>query len=88
MFRFTIRELVLLTFIVAMGVAWWLDRRRLSQDARIAIEERERAIFERDDFRTALVDLGSAVSREGFSTARLFGGKTHLIDLRGDRLKP
>ena len=25
MFRFTIRELVLLTIIVAMGVGWWLD---------------------------------------------------------------
>jgi hypothetical protein len=29
MFRFTIRELVLLTLVVAMGVAWWLDRRAL-----------------------------------------------------------
>ena len=29
MFRFTIRELVLLTVIVAMGVGWWLDHRRL-----------------------------------------------------------
>ena len=29
MFRFTIRELVLLTMVVAMGVAWWIDRRRL-----------------------------------------------------------
>ena len=27
MFRFTIRELVLLTLVVAMGVGWWLDRR-------------------------------------------------------------
>ena len=27
MFRFTIRELVLLTVIVAMNVAWWLDTR-------------------------------------------------------------
>jgi hypothetical protein len=27
MFRFTIRELVLLTLVVAMGVAWWLDHR-------------------------------------------------------------
>jgi hypothetical protein len=26
MFRFTIRELVLLTIIVAMGVGWWIDR--------------------------------------------------------------
>jgi len=30
MFRFTIRELVLLTLVVAMGVAWWLDRRSLA----------------------------------------------------------
>lgn len=28
MFRFTIRELVLVTVIVALGVAWWLDRRQ------------------------------------------------------------
>jgi hypothetical protein len=39
MFRFTIRELVLLTLVVAMGVAWWLDRSRLAeslQNARAA----------------------------------------------------
>ncbi len=29
MFRFTIRELVLLTLGVAMGVGWWLDHRGL-----------------------------------------------------------
>ena len=29
MFRFTIRELVLLTLVVAMGVGWWIDRNRL-----------------------------------------------------------
>jgi len=27
MFRFTIRELVLLTLVVAMGVGWFVDRR-------------------------------------------------------------
>jgi hypothetical protein len=31
MFRFTIRELVLLTIIVAMGVGWGLDRRALTE---------------------------------------------------------
>ena len=31
MFRFTIREWILLTIIVAMGVAWWLDHSRLSR---------------------------------------------------------
>jgi hypothetical protein len=25
MFRFTIRELVLLTLVVAMGVGWWME---------------------------------------------------------------
>jgi hypothetical protein len=28
MFKFTIRELLLLTVIVAMGVGWWIDRSR------------------------------------------------------------
>lgn len=30
MLRFTIRELVLLTLVVAMGVGWWLDRSQLA----------------------------------------------------------
>jgi hypothetical protein len=30
MFRFSIRELVLLTLLIAMGFGWWLDRRALS----------------------------------------------------------
>ena len=30
MFRFTIRELVLLTLVVAMGAAWWADRSTLA----------------------------------------------------------
>ena len=29
MFRFTIRELVLLTVIVGVGLGWWADRQRL-----------------------------------------------------------
>ena len=31
MFRFTIRELILLTVIVATGAAWWADRRNLAR---------------------------------------------------------
>jgi lipopolysaccharide biosynthesis regulator YciM len=30
MFRFTIRELVLLTLVVAMGVGWWISHYRLA----------------------------------------------------------
>jgi hypothetical protein len=32
MFRFTIRELILLTLIVAMGLGWGVDRSRLARD--------------------------------------------------------
>jgi hypothetical protein len=32
MFKFTIRELLLLTVIVAMGVGWWVDRGRLAEE--------------------------------------------------------
>jgi hypothetical protein len=30
-FRFTIRDLFWLTALVAMGVGWWLDHRRLTE---------------------------------------------------------
>ncbi len=33
MFRFTIRELVLLTLVMAMGLGWWLDRHTLKNEA-------------------------------------------------------
>jgi hypothetical protein len=32
MFRFTIRDLLLLTVIVALVVSWWVDRSRLAAD--------------------------------------------------------
>ena len=32
MFRFTIRELVLLTLVVGLAVGWWLDRSALRSD--------------------------------------------------------
>lgn len=42
MFKFTIRDLVLLTLVAALGIGWWADRRRL--DAPLAkLAEYERA---------------------------------------------
>jgi hypothetical protein len=31
LFRFTIRELVLVTVIVAMGLGWWVERRNMKR---------------------------------------------------------
>jgi hypothetical protein len=42
MFRFTIRELVLLTLVVAMGVGWWVDRSRLATANASLVAECER----------------------------------------------
>jgi hypothetical protein len=51
MFRFTIRELVLLTLVVALGVGWWLDRSKLltvavDANAKAAEIDLERANWE------------------------------------------
>jgi hypothetical protein len=42
MFRFTIRELILLTAIAAMGAGWWVDRARLASRCQM-IEEKWRS---------------------------------------------
>ena len=36
MFRFTIRELVLLTLVVGLALGWWIDRARLRNRAETA----------------------------------------------------
>jgi len=38
MFRFTTRELMLVTLIVAMGLGWWLDRNNLVRVSKFKAE--------------------------------------------------
>jgi hypothetical protein len=38
MFRFTIRDVLWLTVVVAVFAAWWLDHRQLRRDARATWE--------------------------------------------------
>ena len=46
MHRFTIRELVLITAIVAISVGWWVDRRRSAARDAIALDKADaRAAF-------------------------------------------
>jgi hypothetical protein len=62
MFRFTIRELVLLTLVVAMGVGWCVDR--FNQEARLRKRD---AYWERgwamDTAGTTRLMLGRPTSR-------------------------
>jgi hypothetical protein len=39
MFRFTIRDLLWLTLLAAVAVAWWVDRRRLEQTVNTQAED-------------------------------------------------
>jgi hypothetical protein len=70
MFRFTIRELVLVTLVVAMGVGYFVDRQRLSRATH------GQAVAERhlDEYRRAYIELHRAVEREGLTITRSSGG--------------
>jgi len=39
MFRFTIRELLILTVTAGLAVGWWIDRRELGADLTLASEQ-------------------------------------------------
>ncbi len=38
-FRFTIRDLLWLTALIAMGIGWWLDRSKLASDWKLEIDQ-------------------------------------------------
>jgi len=58
MFRFTIRELLLLTVIAAIGSAWWLDHR----NQREIDQRREFAEWQRDRLAMLTEALGHKVT--------------------------
>jgi len=45
MFRFTIRDVLWLTVVVALGVALWIEHRRFTA-ARLALQEKEAILYE------------------------------------------
>jgi hypothetical protein len=59
MFKFTIRELLLLTLVAAMGVGWWVDRSRLAS--------RERALISSQKLSEGLFEsLRQVVEHDGY----------------------
>ena len=64
MFRFTIRELLLLTVIVAMGLGWRLHARRLQLDARQLQIDLLYQVDLVNTFVYALIDLGCELPKD------------------------
>jgi hypothetical protein len=48
MFRFTIREVIVVTVICAMALQWWLERRSYSFNAQSQSDRLELLRYERD----------------------------------------
>ena len=62
MFRFTIRELLLLTVIVGLAVAWGLRERQLNADLETRTQERQRWQRRCEGIKRALAIVGGNAS--------------------------
>ena len=64
MIRFTIRDVLWLTVVVALVAGWWADRSAFVQEAREQADEaaNQRFAAERNQLRAALERLGAAVA--------------------------
>jgi hypothetical protein len=65
MFRFTIRDVLWLTVVVALGLAWCVDHFRQGKDLVRAKDEIGRAKEISSDLRSTLDSLMSQISAEG-----------------------
>src|SRR5262245_1335055 len=83
MFRFTIRELVLVTVIAALGVSWWLDRREVERrsDARIA-EVQRRASDDRNHLLAAIERVRIILERMSSDEAKSEGEERILATIK------
>jgi hypothetical protein len=89
MFRFSIRELMLVTLVVAVGVAWWLhyrqtESRRQAVEAKLNSTEKDleymRTAFfqERDEYLSLIKGLNS----RGVGVWKELDGKAHAGEFK------
>jgi len=90
MFRFTIRELVLLTVIVAMGVGWWLNRSQLKaerskaiSDRAQAVSDRARALREADELVSFMEEQDAVLRKQLRKGWNIVNGDPVLYDIQG-----
>jgi hypothetical protein len=94
MFKFTIRELVLVTTVVALALGWWLDRRTWWVDRCAWWAERRTIVTDLEQARTRLVEKDAslqlverALNAEPYSPLRLVAIR-RLVERENARHKP
>jgi hypothetical protein len=73
MFRFSIREMMLFTVIVAVSVGWWLDRSRLFASWKAAESESQKAVSALKESATFGSELVDELLKRGVVTSRVRG---------------
>jgi hypothetical protein len=81
-FRFTIRDLLLLTVVVALSVGWWLDHRKLAAD----FARRDK--YDADLAKQWTAELRAAQVREGELLRQIENYRTFekIIDRKNNRV--
>jgi hypothetical protein len=62
--KFSIRDLLLVTVIVALVLGWWVDRQTYIQWGRNLERERERAVWDAQKLTEHLEEIGAKTSRD------------------------
>ena len=73
MFRFSIRELMLVTLVVAISVAWWVDRSRLFASWEAAESESQKATAALKESVTLGSELVDELLKRGVGVYRVRG---------------
>lgn len=77
MFRFSIRDLMLITVIVAVSVGWWLDRGRLFASWETAESQSQKAAAAHKEAAAIVVEIVEELEKRGVVTSRV-RGKTEI----------
>ena len=78
--KFSIRDVLILTLVVAMALGWWVDRQGLARWGSAMERDRERAVWETEALKRGVEGLGVdvTINSEGVHTTRLdpHGGRS------------
>jgi hypothetical protein len=80
MFKFTIRELLLLTVVFGLAAAWWVDRGRQAS-AHLREVKKLKEVAQALPFKVQRYFVNGQVSREWWERRTIDGGTETLLDL-------